>query len=72
MCGSRRRGPSTRGGRGGVGGSGGGTLLPARLLHAIWGDRLIVVTWLLPVLGLPLLMERLTAPRASLDVVTAS
>ncbi|WP_435859178.1 hypothetical protein [Streptomyces neyagawaensis] len=38
----------------------------------IWGDRLIVVAWLLPVLGLPLLLERLTAPRASLDVVTAS
>lgn len=38
----------------------------------IRGDRLIVVAWLLPVLGLPLLLERLTAPRASLDVVTAS
>lgn len=38
----------------------------------IWGDRLIVVAWLLPVLGLPLLLERVTAPRGSLDVVTAS
>ncbi|MDX2526554.1 hypothetical protein ACSCB1_20015 [Streptomyces europaeiscabiei] len=38
----------------------------------IWGDRLIVVAWLLPVLGLPLLLERVTAPRSSLDVVTAS
>ncbi|MER6161062.1 hypothetical protein ABT147_36985 [Streptomyces sp. NPDC001868] len=49
----------------------------------IWGDRLIVVAWLLPVLGLPLLLERVTAPRSprdssadnspdsSLDVVTA-
>ncbi|MFF6780341.1 hypothetical protein [Streptomyces sp. NPDC012510] len=36
----------------------------------IWGDRLIVVAWLLPVLGLPLLLERITAPRTSLDVVT--
>ncbi|MDE1688611.1 hypothetical protein PWE32_41030, partial [Streptomyces neyagawaensis] len=38
----------------------------------IWGDRLIVVAWLLPVLGLALLLERLTAPRASLDGVTVS
>jgi hypothetical protein len=38
----------------------------------IWGDRLIVVAWLLPVLGLPLLLERITAMRDSLDVVTAS
>ncbi|MDX2602155.1 hypothetical protein PV379_25670 [Streptomyces caniscabiei] len=38
----------------------------------IWGDRLIVVAWLLPVLGLPLLLERITTPRDSLDVVTAS
>ncbi|WP_328507046.1 hypothetical protein [Streptomyces sp. NBC_00391] len=38
----------------------------------IWGDRLIVVAWLLPVLGLPLSLERITAPRSSLDVVTAS
>ncbi|WP_371584277.1 hypothetical protein [Streptomyces sp. NBC_01314] len=38
----------------------------------IWGDRLIVVAWLLPVLGLPLLLERVTAPRSSLDVVSAS
>ncbi|QFQ97845.1 hypothetical protein F9278_18250 [Streptomyces phaeolivaceus] len=37
----------------------------------IWGDRLIVVAWLLPVLGLPLLLERITAARGSLDVVTA-
>lgn len=38
----------------------------------IWGDRLIVVAWLLPVLGLPLLLERITTTRDSLDVVTAS
>ncbi|WP_215455818.1 hypothetical protein [Streptomyces sp. ATCC 21386] len=38
----------------------------------IWGDRLIVAAWLLPVLGLPLLLERITATRDSLDVVTAS
>ncbi|WP_216590579.1 hypothetical protein [Streptomyces brasiliscabiei] len=37
----------------------------------IWGDRLIVVAWLLPVLGLPLLLERITTARDSLDVVTA-
>lgn len=37
-----------------------------------WGDRLIVVAWLLPVLGPPLLLERIPATRTSLDVVTAS
>ncbi|WP_228023180.1 hypothetical protein [Streptomyces acidicola] len=31
----------------------------------IWGDRLIVLAWLLPVIGLPLLLERVTGARAA-------
>ncbi|MFE9835090.1 hypothetical protein ACFYP4_08080 [Streptomyces sp. NPDC005551] len=33
----------------------------------IYGDRLIVLAWLLPVLGLPLLLERAAGPRAQLS-----
>ncbi|MGV9942938.1 hypothetical protein [Streptomyces sp. NPDC003401] len=35
---------------------------------AIWGGRLIVLAWLLPVLGLPLLLERLVRDRVALPV----
>ncbi|MGW7267276.1 hypothetical protein [Streptomyces sp. NPDC054842] len=33
----------------------------------IYGDRLIVLAWLLPVLGLPLLLERAARPRTALS-----
>jgi hypothetical protein len=34
----------------------------------IWGGRLIVPAWLLPVLGLPLLLESLVRERGALPV----
>jgi hypothetical protein len=34
----------------------------------IWGGRLIVLAWLLPVLGVPLLLESLVGGRVALPV----